>query len=57
MSSANAEWLYGQLSKGDVVDFTGSSGKPMEQSGNGYGDWNLDWNAWLGGSASGAVNT
>ncbi|GGR14882.1 L,D-transpeptidase [Streptomyces netropsis] len=53
MSTADAKWLYGLSLKGDVVQVTGSSGKPMDTFGNGYGDWNLSWEQWLRGSALG----
>ncbi|MFD7032206.1 L,D-transpeptidase [Streptomyces sp. NPDC059917] len=57
MSTADAKWLYGQSRKGDVVEVTGTTGKPMDRFGNGYGDWNLDWDAWVKGSALGAFKT
>ncbi|MFI9721441.1 Ig-like domain-containing protein [Streptomyces sp. NPDC052396] len=53
MSTENAKWLYGLSRKGDVVQVTGSSGKPMDHFGNGYGDWNLGWQQWLDGSELG----
>ncbi|WKK26380.1 L,D-transpeptidase [Streptomyces olivoreticuli] len=54
MSTDDAKWLYGLSLKGDVVQVTGSSKpKPMDNFGNGYGDWNLSWQEWLDGSALG----
>ncbi|GAA0484309.1 L,D-transpeptidase [Streptomyces sp. NPDC046215] len=54
MSTADAKWLYGLSSKGDVVQVTGGTKpKPMDRFGNGYGDWNLSWQEWLEGSALG----
>lgn len=54
MSAADAKWLYEQSSVGDVIEVTGTTGKPMDEFGNGYGDWNLSWDDWLRGSALGA---
>ncbi|WP_372408966.1 Ig-like domain-containing protein [Streptomyces luteireticuli] len=54
MSTENAKWLYGLSRKGDVVDVKGGvKPKPMDRFGNGYGDWNIDWQEWLKGSALG----
>ena len=49
MSPANAEWLFGQMKKGDPVEYTGSP-RPMEQ-GNGWTDWNISWDDWIARSA------
>ncbi|HJR88744.1 MAG TPA: Ig-like domain-containing protein [Aeromicrobium sp.] len=49
MSTANAEWLFGQMKKGDPVEYTGSP-RPIEQ-GNGWTDWNIDWDDWVKRSA------
>jgi len=49
MSTANAAWLYSITKPGDVVEYTGSP-RPMTLS-NGYGDWNLTWDAWTNKSA------
>jgi lipoprotein-anchoring transpeptidase ErfK/SrfK len=51
MSTANAEWFFGQVREGDVVKVVNSNGKTMEPFGNGFGDWNLDWQNWRSGSA------
>ncbi|MCF2531219.1 L,D-transpeptidase [Yinghuangia soli] len=58
MSTDNARWFFGVVGVGDVVNVvnTGSS-KSMERIGNGYGEWNVPWEEWLQGSASGAVTT
>lgn len=53
MSETDAKWLYELSRKGDVVQVVGSAGKPMDTFGNGYGDWNLSWEQWLKGSATG----
>lgn len=49
MSTANAEWLFGQMKKGDPVEYTGSP-RPIEQ-GNGWTDWNISWDDWVKKSA------
>jgi lipoprotein-anchoring transpeptidase ErfK/SrfK len=49
MSTADAQWLYERSKPGDVVEYTGSP-RPMTP-GNGYGDWNMSWEAWKAGSA------
>jgi lipoprotein-anchoring transpeptidase ErfK/SrfK len=51
MSTANAEWLYGQTLIGDVVEYTGTD-KPMTMT-NGIGDWNLPFDQYAAGSALG----
>ncbi|MFF0741695.1 L,D-transpeptidase [Streptomyces sp. NPDC004111] len=57
MSDSDAKWLYGQSRVGDVVEVTGTTGKPMDHFGNGYGDWNLTWEQWLAGSELGEQPT
>ncbi|MGY2874523.1 lipoprotein-anchoring transpeptidase ErfK/SrfK [Marmoricola sp. URHA0025 HA25] len=49
MSTANAEWLYGQTLIGDVVEYSGSD-KPMTLT-NGIGDWNVPFQEYSKGSA------
>ncbi|MGW0707823.1 Ig-like domain-containing protein [Streptomyces sp. NPDC002643] len=51
MSSANAEWFYDTINEGDIVEVVNSAGDTMAPFGNGYGDWNLDWEKWREGSA------
>ncbi|MET8945583.1 Ig-like domain-containing protein [Streptomyces sp. NPDC004542] len=51
MSTANAEWFFDIVHPGDIVKVVNTGGHPMEPFGNGFGDWNLDWNKWLTGSA------
>ncbi|MEU6383046.1 Ig-like domain-containing protein [Streptomyces bauhiniae] len=56
MSTANAEWFFDHVRAGDVVKVVNSGGHAMEDFGNGFGDWNLDWKKWGAGSAlSGAA--
>ncbi|MDL5201115.1 Ig-like domain-containing protein [Streptomyces sp. ALI-76-A] len=51
MSTGNAEWFFDNVREGDVVKVVNSDGHTMETFGNGFGDWNLDWPEWRGGSA------
>ncbi|MEV5545055.1 Ig-like domain-containing protein [Streptomyces sp. NPDC052309] len=51
MSTANAQWFFGTVRVGDIVQVVNSGGKTMEPFGNGFGDWNLDWAKWRQGSA------
>jgi lipoprotein-anchoring transpeptidase ErfK/SrfK len=44
----NAKTLYQFLEVGDVVVYPNANG-PAMQLGDGYGDWNIDWNTWLTG--------
>jgi lipoprotein-anchoring transpeptidase ErfK/SrfK len=48
LHDADAETLYHFLEVGDVVEYPNASG-PAMQLGEGYGDWNVDWNTWLTG--------
>ena len=45
---ADAKTLYGFLNVGDVVEYPNADG-PKMQIGQGYGDWNVLWGAWLSG--------
>jgi lipoprotein-anchoring transpeptidase ErfK/SrfK len=49
MSTANAQWLFGQMKQGDPVEYTGSP-RAIEQ-GNGWTDWNISWDDWVAKSA------
>ncbi len=49
MSTENAGWLYSMTLRGDVVEYTGTD-RSMEFT-NGYGDWNMDYAEYKGGSA------
>ncbi|MET9800782.1 Ig-like domain-containing protein [Streptomyces sp. NPDC006368] len=51
MSMSNAEWFFKTVRPGDLVTVVNSSGKEMDHFGNGFGDWNLPWDAWRTGSA------
>ena len=49
MSTANADWLYHQSKRGDVVKFVNSP-RGIEPQ-NGWTDWNVSWDDWQAGSA------
>ena len=50
MSTSNAEWFFNTVRQGDIVKVVNSGGDMMEPFGNGFGDWNLDWDKWRKGS-------
>ncbi|MFF9005954.1 Ig-like domain-containing protein [Streptomyces goshikiensis] len=50
MSTGNAAWFYENITEGDIVRVINSIGDDMDNFGNGYGDWNLDWKDWREGS-------
>jgi lipoprotein-anchoring transpeptidase ErfK/SrfK len=49
-SPADAQWFYGLSKRGDIVVVTGTP-RPLA-SGNGWTDWNMDWQQWVEGSAT-----
>ncbi|MGW2643830.1 Ig-like domain-containing protein [Streptomyces sp. NPDC001393] len=51
MSTANAQWFFANIHQGDIVRVVNSGGHQMEDFGNGFGDWNVDWKKWSMGSA------
>ncbi|MFD3488716.1 Ig-like domain-containing protein [Streptomyces sp. NPDC058665] len=51
MSTDNAQWFFDTVREGDIVRVVNSEGEDMDPFGNGFGDWNLDWNEWRQGSA------
>ncbi|WP_155054980.1 L,D-transpeptidase [Streptomyces blattellae] len=51
MSTGNAAWFFENVREGDLVEVVNSNGDTMEPFGNGFGDWNLEWKNWRGGSA------
>ncbi|WP_330340533.1 L,D-transpeptidase [Streptomyces sp. NBC_00557] len=51
MSNANAAWFFENIHPGDIVQVVNSRGHQMEDFGNGFGDWNVDWKKWTQGSA------
>ncbi|MEJ8634500.1 MULTISPECIES: L,D-transpeptidase [Streptomyces] len=51
MSTSNAQWFFNTVREGDVVKVVNSAGNEMDPFGNGFGDWNLDWDKWRTGSA------
>lgn len=51
MSTGNAAWFYETVRPGDIVKTVNSYGDTMDPFGNGFGDWNLEWDKWRQGSA------
>ncbi|MFI5639701.1 Ig-like domain-containing protein [Streptomyces goshikiensis] len=51
MSTQDAAWFFETVRVGDIVEVVNSGGEEMAPFANGFGDWNLDWRAWLAGSA------
>ena len=49
LSTSDAQWLYQQSRRGDIVKYTGGS-RSLEDR-NGWTDWNIDWADWTKGSA------
>jgi lipoprotein-anchoring transpeptidase ErfK/SrfK len=52
LSMSDAKWFYGQVKQGDPVSVTGSP-RAKASADNGYAAFNLSWDQWLAGSASG----
>jgi lipoprotein-anchoring transpeptidase ErfK/SrfK len=50
LSPADAQWFFDHFGVGDVVEITNSGGATLPM-GDTYGDWELNWNQWLAGSA------
>ncbi|CCK28700.1 ErfK/YbiS/YcfS/YnhG family protein [Streptomyces davaonensis JCM 4913] len=46
MSDANAAWFYEQVRPGDPFEISGKETKGVVEPGNGFGAWNLSWDAW-----------
>ncbi|MFI1660133.1 Ig-like domain-containing protein [Streptomyces sp. NPDC020472] len=51
MSTENAAWFFKTVRPGDVVRVVNSLGDTMDTFGNGFGDWNMEWDKWRQGSA------
>ncbi|MEU6623714.1 Ig-like domain-containing protein [Streptomyces litmocidini] len=51
MSTENAAWFYETVRPGDIVRVVNSIGDTMDTFGNGFGDWNMEWDKWRQGSA------
>jgi len=51
MSLENAQWYFGQSLRGDVIKIVNSPTTRSMELDNGFGDWNLSWQAWRAGSA------
>lgn len=56
LSLANAKWFYHLSKPGDPVTVTGSP-RPKADADNGYAGFNLTWQQWLDGSATGGFTT
>ncbi|MFI9649280.1 Ig-like domain-containing protein [Streptomyces sp. NPDC052040] len=56
LSLADAKWFYSQVEQGDPITITGSP-RAKASADNGYADFNLGWDEWLTGSASGQETT
>lgn len=50
VSIPNAQWVYNNLKRGDIVEVKNSSG-PQLDGHDGLGDWNIDWETWSAGNA------
>lgn len=52
VSDANAQWVYNNMKRGDIVEIKNTSGSQL--SGNdGLGDWNIPWSTWSKGNVDG----
>lgn len=49
MSDADAREVFGLLKKGDIVEITNSGGPDLKPT-DGFGDWQVPWQEWLGGN-------
>ncbi|MFJ9339921.1 Ig-like domain-containing protein [Streptomyces sp. NPDC101733] len=55
MSDAEAKSFYGQVQVGDPFEVVGEGSKGNADLGNGYGEWNLSWDAWKAKSQAGGT--
>ncbi|MEU2951062.1 Ig-like domain-containing protein [Streptomyces xanthochromogenes] len=51
MSDANAKFVYDSVQVGDPFEITGDDAKGTQALNNGYGEWNLTYDAWKAKSA------
>ncbi|WP_173019499.1 L,D-transpeptidase [Streptomyces alkaliphilus] len=51
LNTENARWFFENVRVGDIVEHVGGEGVDMPHFGNGFGDWNMDWEEWRRGSA------
>ncbi|SFC71982.1 L,D-transpeptidase [Streptomyces aidingensis] len=51
LSTENARWFFENVRVGDIVEHINGSGADMAFFGNGFGDWNMEWEQWQQGSA------
>ena len=51
MSTEDARWFFDHVRQGDIVEHVNTEGEDMAPFGNGIGDWNMEWEKWVDGSA------
>ncbi len=51
MSLENAAWFFEQTIRGDIIEVVNSPTDRRMELDNGFGDWNMDWEDWVAGSA------
>ncbi|WP_165985650.1 Ig-like domain-containing protein [Streptomyces sp. YIM 98790] len=51
LSTENAKWFFDNIRVGDIVEHINGYGPDMAFFGNGFGDWNMEWEEWRKGSA------
>lgn len=51
MNLENAEWFFNQTRRGDIIEVVNSPTDQRMELDNGFGDWNMDWEDWVAGSA------
>jgi lipoprotein-anchoring transpeptidase ErfK/SrfK len=49
LEPADAEWYYAWSQIGDPVTYTNTGTGTIIPAGDGWGDWNVDWNTWAQG--------
>jgi lipoprotein-anchoring transpeptidase ErfK/SrfK len=49
LSPADAQWYYDWAQIGDPVTYTNTGTDTVIPAGDGWGDWNVDWNTWAQG--------
>lgn len=53
VSPENAEWVYENVKRGDLVEVSGTLGPTLDGT-DGLGDWNIPWDVWSAGNADAA---
>ena len=49
LSPADAQWYYNWAQIGDPVTYANTGTSTVIPAGDGWGDWNVDWNTWTQG--------